>query len=62
MVIYAGLALSRGEDYTKDIKQIKNLYQEFITNYNKLNKVFELKDPIQINIIKDINYINILQH
>ena len=42
------LILSHGEAYTKDVQQIRNLYQEFITRYNQLNKVFSLDDPIQI--------------
>ena len=33
---------------TKDIIEIKNLYQEFITNYNKLNKDFNFDNPVQI--------------
>ena len=39
---------SRGKNHTKDIIQIRDLYQEFIKNYNKLNKIFDLSDPIQI--------------
>ncbi len=45
---YVGLAYSDGKNYTKDIKQIRSLYQEFITNYNKLNRIFDLNNPIQI--------------
>lgn len=52
---YLGLAWSHGKDYTRDIKQIKSLYQEFITNYNKLNKIFDLNDPIQIHTM--FNYL-----
>lgn len=52
---YLGFALSHGKDYTRDIKQIRDLYQEFITNYNKLNKVFDLNDPIQIHTM--FNYL-----
>lgn len=33
---------------TKDIVEIEALYQEFIDNYNKLNKVFELENPVEI--------------
>ena len=43
------LAFSNGKNYTKDIVQIRNLYQEFLKNYNKLNKTFNLSDPIQIH-------------
>lgn len=52
---YLGLILSHGKNYTRDIKQIRSLYQEFITNYNKLNKVFDLNDPIQIHTM--FNYL-----
>lgn len=52
---YLGLAWSNGKNYTRDIKQIRSLYQEFITNYNKLNKVFDLNDPIQIHTM--FNYL-----
>ena len=52
---YLGLAWSHGKDYTRDIKQIRSLYQKFITNYNKLNKVFDLNDPIQIHTM--FNYL-----
>lgn len=55
LAAYLGLALSHGEDYTSDIKQIRQLYQGFITNYNKLNKVFDLNDPIQIHTM--FNYL-----
>lgn len=33
---------------TKDIVEIKKLYQEFIDNYNKLNRIFELENPVEI--------------
>lgn len=52
---YLGLVWSHGKDYTRDIKQIRSLYQEFITNYNKLNKIFDLNDPIQIHTM--FNYL-----
>ena len=52
---YLWLACSHGRDYTRDIKQIKSLYQKFIANYNKLNKVFDLNDPIQIHTM--FNYL-----
>lgn len=42
------MSLSHGKNYTKDIIKIRELYQEFIKNYNKLNKVFDLSNPIQI--------------
>ena len=39
---------SDGYMYTKDIKKINELYGEFIKNYNKLNKVFDFKEPVSI--------------
>ena len=45
------LFVSNGKAYTKDIVQIRNLYDEFIKNYNKLNKIFDLNDPIQIHVM-----------
>ncbi len=54
-VTFLGLEYSHGIEYTKDIKQIKSLYQEFITNYNKLNKIFNLNDPIEIHTM--FNYL-----
>jgi len=39
---------SYGYMYTKDIKKINELYGEFIKNYNKLNKVFDFKEPVSI--------------
>lgn len=42
------MSLSHGKNYTKDIIKIRELYQEFIKNYNKLNKAFDLSNPIQI--------------
>ena len=46
---------SKGSFYTKDVKQIYELYQEFLNNYNKLNKTFELNNPIEIH--KMYNYL-----
>lgn len=42
------MSLSHGKNYAKDIIKIRELYQEFIKNYNKLNKAFDLSNPIQI--------------
>lgn len=42
------MSLSNGETHTKNFRQIKELYEEFIVNYNKLNKLFDLKNPIQV--------------
>lgn len=37
-----------GQRYTKDTIEIRKMYQEFLTNYNKLNKIFDLNNPIEI--------------
>ncbi len=34
--------------YTKDVTQINELYNEYIKNYNKLNKMFDFNDPVEI--------------
>ena len=48
IVINLAMTCSNGKNHTKDVIQIRDLYQEFIKNYNKLNKIFDLSDPIQI--------------
>lgn len=47
--IYLALYASRGIKNTGDVMQIRELYQEFINNYNKLNMTFGLNNPIQIH-------------
>ena len=42
------LSFFLGKSHNKNIKEITNLYNEFIINYNKLNKTFELSNPIEI--------------
>ena len=37
------LTYSKNIEKTKNIVEIKNLYQEFLNNYNKLNLLFEFK-------------------
>lgn len=49
LAAFIGLTYSNCKNYSKDVNQIRELYQEFIKNYNKLNKIFDLNDPIQIN-------------
>ena len=49
------LYLSHGDFYTKDVSKIKNMYNEFIKNYNELNKTFEFDNPIQIHTM--LNYL-----
>lgn len=48
IAIYIAMTCSSGINYTKDITQIRELYQEFIAKYNKLNQIFDFNDPIQI--------------
>ncbi len=43
---------------TKNVVEINVLYQEFIDNYNKLNKVFELKNPVEIFAMFNFLYSN----
>ena len=47
-MLYTYLYFFNGEKYTKDINEIRKLYFEFIKNYNKLNKMFDLNDPVSI--------------
>lgn len=37
-----------GRDYTKDLSVIKKMYQEFLNNYNSLNKTFDLNNPVEV--------------
>ncbi len=48
LVAYFGLLLSNAKFHTKDMSEIRTLYQQFIQNYNQMNKEFELNNPIQI--------------
>lgn len=48
LVAYFGLVLSNAKLHTKDMSEIRTFYQQFIQNYNKMNKDFELNNPIQI--------------
>lgn len=43
------LEFSNKKYQTKDFHEIKSLYQEFIKNYNTLNKTFDFNDVIQIH-------------
>ena len=45
---YLFLNYSNGENYTKDVNELRNLYNEFIKNYNKMNKGFSFNEPISI--------------
>ena len=48
LIACLGMAWTNGKEYTKDIKQIRELYNYFINNYNKLNKIFDLNNPVEI--------------
>lgn len=48
LIAYLGMAWTNGKEYTKDIKQIRELYNYFLNNYNKLNKIFDLNNPVEI--------------
>ena len=39
----------KGGNYTKDVKEIRDLYTEFLHNYNKLNDIFHLNNPVEIS-------------
>ncbi len=47
--LYLYLWLSKNKMYTKELSQIKELYSEFIKNYNKMNKDFGFDNPIEIH-------------
>ena len=49
------IILSNNKYNTKDILEIKNLYNTFIKNYNKLNNIFDFNNPIEIYIL--FNYL-----
>lgn len=55
LVAYLGMVLTKGKEYTKDIKQIRELYNYFLNNYNKLNKIFDLSNPVEIHTM--FNYL-----
>lgn len=38
----------RQAEYSKDINVIRELYKAFLDNYNTLNKIFDLSNPVQI--------------
>lgn len=45
---YITTTITDCEQYTKDIKEITNLYNEFINNYAKFNNTLELNHPLEI--------------
>lgn len=54
-IAYFSFLLSNAKLHTKDINEIRTLYQQFIKNYNQMNKDFDLKNPIQIHTM--FNYL-----
>ena len=52
---FIGLNIARIVENNLEAKEIKKLYDEFIKNYNKLNKVFNLEDPVEIHTM--FNYL-----
>ncbi len=47
------LTLSKGQNYTKDVQEIRYLYDYFIDNYLNLNHSLGLENPIQIQTLYD---------
>lgn len=45
---YMLLNYSDGEKYTRDVNELRSLYNEFIKNYNSMNKEFSFNEPISI--------------
>lgn len=54
-VFYLYYVFSSGKFNTKDVSYINSLYQEFIRNYNDLNREFNFDNPIQIHTM--FNYL-----
>ena len=55
LTLYLYLSFSQGKNNTKDIIEIKALYKELIKKYNKLNKMFNLTNPIEIYTMFDFS-------
>jgi len=45
---WATASIINGEKYTKEIKNIENMYNNLINKYTVLNNKFELKNPVEI--------------
>lgn len=52
---YVGSDILKRETRTKDVTEIKAIYDEIIKNYNKMNKVFDLNNPVEIHTM--FNYL-----
>jgi len=46
--LYLSLRFSGGQYQTRDVVEVRKLYQEFLDNYTKLNKEFNFNDPVSI--------------
>lgn len=46
------------KNYTSDVKETMILYNEFLNNYNKLNKMFDFNDPTQVYTLYTYLYKN----
>jgi len=51
-------SVSLNENKCKDIIELKKIYDEVIVDYNKLNKVFNLTDPIEVSGLFEMVYRN----
>ncbi len=47
-VTYLRMEWSNEKEYKEDVKQIRELYNYFLNSYNKLNKIFDLSNPVEI--------------
>lgn len=48
-LIFFKSVYNKTESKTKDIKEIRQIYDEIIRDYNKLNEIFGLNDPVEIH-------------
>lgn len=46
---YLGSNIANSQTHTKDVREIKSIYDEIVKDYNKLNKVFDLSNPVEIH-------------
>lgn len=57
-IIYMLFRYSDGRYYTKDVVETRKMYQEFLNNYIKLNKEFNLNEPISIYTLYNYMRVN----
>ena len=55
---YAYFTCGAGRNYTTDVKELREMYNLFVKNYNKLNKAFDFNDPLQIQTLYYFLYRN----